>query len=425
VTTDFHYSDQWQVLEERGGGETTVQYVWSPVYVDAMVLRDRDTDGDGTLDERLWVVQDANYNVTALLDNAGNVVERYVYDPFGQATVLDAEWNVRADGSAYDWLYLHQGGRYDVTSGLYHFRFRDYSPTLGRWTSLDPLSYAAGDVNLYRPLGNNPLNSLDPSGLDRIDYHDDGTGQTLVWYVPERWFWRGDGPRQFVGVLVQVNGQFYVRRYIDRQALFVPLHLVEQTTGFWADSVKDWKQWFQQNGQTDLSSTVASGWAQEFGVDLTRTVAELRQTGINAYRDIYIIGTSTAIALAMVPAGRRLVTASKGANRPLAGRTDRAMPPSGSRTTTSLSTSAGRPFRDRIKDYQQDPSRWEIISMHTEPATRRGARQSGVSIQIQYRNRDTGEIIWRHQVIDDRGRVVDDHFRPYYKPRVGDLRNDF
>jgi hypothetical protein len=71
-----------------------VQYVWSPVYVDAMVLRDRDSDGDGTLDERLGVVQDANYNVTALFDNSGNVVERYLYDPFGQATVLDVEWNV-------------------------------------------------------------------------------------------------------------------------------------------------------------------------------------------------------------------------------------------------------------------------------------------------------------------------------------------
>jgi hypothetical protein len=52
------------VLEERvaSGGTLVprVQYVWSPVYVDALVLRDRDTNGDGTLDERLWVVQDAN-----------------------------------------------------------------------------------------------------------------------------------------------------------------------------------------------------------------------------------------------------------------------------------------------------------------------------------------------------------------------------
>ncbi|MEJ5276030.1 MAG: hypothetical protein WHU94_08980 [Thermogemmata sp.] len=94
------------MLEERVGGETTVQYVWSPVYVDALILRDRDSDGDGTLDERLWVAQDANFNVTALVDDSGNVVERYIYDPFGQATVLDAEWNVRSGGSAYDWHYL-------------------------------------------------------------------------------------------------------------------------------------------------------------------------------------------------------------------------------------------------------------------------------------------------------------------------------
>jgi RHS repeat-associated protein len=117
------------------------------------------------LDERLWVVQDANFNVTAVVDDSGEVVERYVYDPFGQATVLDATWNVRAAGSAYDWLYLHQGGRYDVTSGLYHFRNRDYSPTLGRWTTNDPIGFQAGDVNLYRSVGNSPTNYSDPSGL--------------------------------------------------------------------------------------------------------------------------------------------------------------------------------------------------------------------------------------------------------------------
>jgi YD repeat-containing protein len=104
VTTDLYYSAAWQVLEERVGGQTTVQYVWSPVYVDALVLRDRDSDADGTLEERLWVVQDANWNVTALIDNTGAVVERYVYDPFGSVTVLDGEWNERSTGSEYDCL---------------------------------------------------------------------------------------------------------------------------------------------------------------------------------------------------------------------------------------------------------------------------------------------------------------------------------
>jgi hypothetical protein len=56
------------------GGQAKVQYVWSPVYVDALILRDRDADNNGTLEERLYVAQDANYNVTALFDNSGNVV---------------------------------------------------------------------------------------------------------------------------------------------------------------------------------------------------------------------------------------------------------------------------------------------------------------------------------------------------------------
>ena len=48
--TDFYYSDQWQILEERNDddGSVTAQNVWSPVYVDAMVLRDQ--YGGGALD---------------------------------------------------------------------------------------------------------------------------------------------------------------------------------------------------------------------------------------------------------------------------------------------------------------------------------------------------------------------------------------
>ena len=117
TTTDLYYSDSWQVLEERvaSGGTSVprVQYVWSPVYVDALVLRDRDSNGDGTFDERLWVVQDANYNVTAIFDNSGTIIERYAYDPFGQVTILDAGRNTLA-ASTFGWAYLHQGGRFDI-----------------------------------------------------------------------------------------------------------------------------------------------------------------------------------------------------------------------------------------------------------------------------------------------------------------------
>ena len=79
------------------------------------------------LDERIYVQQDANWNVTALVDVTGTVVERYIYDPYGGVTILTGSWDSRANTS-YSWVYLHQGGRYDWNTGLYQFRYREYSP---------------------------------------------------------------------------------------------------------------------------------------------------------------------------------------------------------------------------------------------------------------------------------------------------------
>ncbi|MDW8244648.1 MAG: RHS repeat-associated core domain-containing protein [Thermogemmata sp.] len=104
-----------------------------------------------------------------LFDDAGNLVGCYVYDPFGQVTILTGTWGSRP-ASTVAWVYLHQGGRFDSVSGLYHFRHRDYSPTLGRWTSLDPIRYGAGDVNLYRTVFNAPTVYTDPSGLDVFEW---------------------------------------------------------------------------------------------------------------------------------------------------------------------------------------------------------------------------------------------------------------
>src|SRR5205807_7872868 len=106
--------------------------------------------------------QDANWNVTSLADNSGNVQERYVYDPYGAVTVMDNGFNLKGSGSnagklsssGYSWLYLFQDGRIDTTSMLYHFRARDYSPSLGRWTEPDPAGYIDG-ANVYQMEGSN------------------------------------------------------------------------------------------------------------------------------------------------------------------------------------------------------------------------------------------------------------------------------
>jgi RHS repeat-associated protein len=102
--------------------------------------------------------------VTALVNTSGQVVERYVYDPYGQVTILDASWNTRSS-SSYAWRYLFQGKRYDSATGLYDSRNRAYSPTLGRWLQNDPLGFGGGDSNLYRGDSNNPAGYADPLGL--------------------------------------------------------------------------------------------------------------------------------------------------------------------------------------------------------------------------------------------------------------------
>ncbi len=163
---DLYYDAAWQILEERWAGVSTatIHYIWSPVYIDALILRDRSTANNGTLDERLWVQQDANWNVTALINGSGTVVERYVYDPYGLRTVLDASFNVRSS-SSYAFVHGFQGLRLDTTANEYDARGRPLSSTMGRPIRSDPLSFGAGDTNLYRFEHNAPPVRLDPSGL--------------------------------------------------------------------------------------------------------------------------------------------------------------------------------------------------------------------------------------------------------------------
>ena len=188
TTTDLFYSSQQQVLEEMQGGSATARYVWSPVYVNALVLRDRATGSPGTLDERLWAQQDANFNVTALVDGSGAVVERYVYDPYGAVTIYSPDYSTVRSSSSYAMTILFQGMRYDATSGLYEADARWYSASLQRWVSLDPKRYSAADVNLYRAMGNNTTRFSDPLGTE---------------YDPWNWsWWNRQGIRVVGGVQV-------------------------------------------------------------------------------------------------------------------------------------------------------------------------------------------------------------------------------
>ena len=65
-------------------------------YIDDLILREKGV-------ERLYSLADPNWNVVAVTDASGNVVERMKYDAFGKVTWFDAAFTAKASqGSLCD-----------------------------------------------------------------------------------------------------------------------------------------------------------------------------------------------------------------------------------------------------------------------------------------------------------------------------------
>ena len=180
-TQHVYYSSGAQALEERvdSSSAAEIQFVWNLGYVDDLVLRDRDTTSNGTLDERLYSLPDLRFSVMALTDGTGTVVERFAYDAYGSASVMDSLF-VSRSSSSYDWEFRYTGRREDLETGLYYFRARYYSAQLGRFISRDPLGFVDG-MSLYRAY-------FVPRGTD----HKDAQGSNFdidptakLWLLPE------------------------------------------------------------------------------------------------------------------------------------------------------------------------------------------------------------------------------------------------
>ena len=95
------------------------------------------------------------------LDAAGGVLTREEYYPYGGTAV----WSAKSQAEAKYKVVRYSGKARDA-SGLYYYGLRYYQPWLARWLNADPAGTVDG-LNLYRMVGNNPVNFTDQHGASR------------------------------------------------------------------------------------------------------------------------------------------------------------------------------------------------------------------------------------------------------------------
>jgi RHS repeat-associated protein len=111
--------------------------------------------------------------------STGQIVEQIDYDEFGNV-INDTNPGFQPFGFA--------GGLYDQDTKLVRFGMRDYDASAGRWTAKDPIRFAGGDTDLYGYVFADPINSIDPTGLECPKWIDDLihklTGDKVPTFIP-------------------------------------------------------------------------------------------------------------------------------------------------------------------------------------------------------------------------------------------------